>query len=1308
MSKLQLDFDVKGLNEAVKDFDNLDDVVADLRKTLNKIDVDKIAKEFKLSAREADDLRTNLGKIKQNFKNLDGGSLGKTTKEANKANKAFKQWSGNIISAEGALRVAFATTVSRVTNSIISGFRDAGRSIVSFAKDSVKSFADFDKAVSRLGALTNATNDQLELLRNQAKELGSTTAFTAQQAVEAQQFLAQAGFNTNEIYKALPGTLELAAAGQLDLAKAADIASNVLSGLQMPVEELSRVNDVLAKTANSANVNVQQLGRSFSRVAPTVANAGGNFEETSAALGLLGNAGLQTSRAGTQLGNVISRLLLPRSKAAKETIKELGLQTKDSQGNFVGFASVLAQFGDTAATEQQKLDIFGADTLRIFQTLEGQGVENLKALTKELENAGGTAADVAAKQLDNLAGDFTRLDSATEGLKIALGELSSGSLRELIGTFSSLVGALTNYISGTELTQKQSEAVKKTFTVLSKAAAVLGAAYLTLTARGKAFLTNLRTQFKTIQKTPGAINKAALAFRGLGRAIAGVGIGLLIAGLIELVDRLTATSEATKTLNKAKDNINRSFAEASVQADKEAEKLNKLFEEVKKTESGTDSRRKAIDKLNKEYGPYLEGLDKENLSLQDIEESQQKANDALRESIKIRATRKIREGLAEQLVEQEIKLRQAQQLIAKGDQELVEFYQTDKFARGFDAFFGRELAEAVKQAENAKEAIAGLQTKLNQIEQLEIDLGINVVGESNEAERTEEEPAQTAKEQAQAAFEARLEAEERLTDQQILETKKRVAARKITESEGDKELEEIDKDSLARRIAIFEQFGKDSLQLRIKLQEAIIKENAKLASQRKDANESLLAEQIEALERELENDNLSAKQRIEISENLKNIRIKAAKEEAKQAIKKAKTEIENEEVKAKKIKAIEEKLANDVVDIKNETKEKKKQILLEEEQLFQSIQSDISSNEIEAINLRLKFQEMSNKRRIELINERNKLELEQIEKERKQALRKAEREISNEEALEKRKAEINQKFDNERKKTTEMTAAEIQAINERAAQKTADNTQQLISQIAGFAADSIQNVTELLGQLLENQFAELEKRQEEVDERLSDIDEKIKERRERVAELTKNVESAIGAQRKTAIAALQAEQQQVNKLEQARAQAFQQQQKLKQKEQELTLQQFRLEKAAAISQAAIQIALGIVGAFAPPEGGPLRGPVLAGIISALGAVQIATIASQQPPQFAEGGYTGDGGKYEPAGVVHKGEYVVPANVVSNPDYSGVIGTLETARTGGYADGGNVSSPRNIDRPDIGRAVVGVVQYAKEADKVKKVKAIASI
>ena len=295
---------------------------------------------------------------------------------------------------------------------------------------SAKSFLSFERGMNKVAAVSGATEAEMAELTAIAKDLGATTSFSAAQAAEGLGFLAQAGFDATEAGRALPGVLQLAAAGGIQLAEAADIATNVLAGYGLEVDQLARVNDVLAKASISTNTNVQQLGESFKFSGAVASSAGISFEEAGAAMALMGNAGIQAEMAGTSLQQAIFRLVKPTNEAAG-VMEKLGIHGTDAHGRLLPLDQIVEQLEPHFENTAAMATIFGSRAIKGMGALVAEGSDKLRALTTELEHAGGTAQEVADKKLAGLTGAWTRLQSATEGVLIEIGSRLSPVLERL-------------------------------------------------------------------------------------------------------------------------------------------------------------------------------------------------------------------------------------------------------------------------------------------------------------------------------------------------------------------------------------------------------------------------------------------------------------------------------------------------------------------------------------------------------------------------------------------------------------------------------------------------------------------------------------------------------------------------------------------------------------------------------------------------------------------------------------------------------------------------------------------------------------
>lgn len=308
----------------------------------------------------------------------------------------------------------------------------------------VKLSADFQTAMNRVQALSKATAEELEALRNQALELGRTTQFTTNQAADAMGFLAMAGFRANDILAAMPGTLQLAASAQLDLARSADIVTNILTGYNMEVEQLGHVNDVLVMAFTSANTDLSQLAEAMKYAGPVASGAGVGFEEAAAALAMMGNAGIQASMAGTSLRGAISRSLNP-SKQMREIMKEAGLSFTDSQGRLVSLVEIIRQLEPHAEDAGLFMALFGQRAGPAMMALVSQGADAVAELTEELQNAAGTAERVANIQMSGFNGALLEARSAIEGVAIALGTTLLPALTDLLQSVTPVINGFTDF-----------------------------------------------------------------------------------------------------------------------------------------------------------------------------------------------------------------------------------------------------------------------------------------------------------------------------------------------------------------------------------------------------------------------------------------------------------------------------------------------------------------------------------------------------------------------------------------------------------------------------------------------------------------------------------------------------------------------------------------------------------------------------------------------------------------------------------------------------------------------------------------------
>lgn len=302
-----------------------------------------------------------------------------------------------------------------------------------------KTGAEFEQAITAVGAVSLQTRDQIADLEAEAKRLGATTQFTATQAANAMETMSRAGFTNADILAGVGAVLSGAAAEGIEIAEMANHVSNALKGMGLETTETTRVADVLALASARTNSSIGSLGESLSNVASTAKQFKIPLEDTVAAVALLQDVGLDASVAGSALNTMLTQMSTPTDSIAAK-MKEFGVTFKDAQGNMLPFEQVLANISKAAKKSGGNMDqvAFIAELVGLRGQKAAANLKDLfdtgkvQALIEELKNAEGAAKKMAEIRMDNTIGDLTLLESAIDGVKVALFETQSGPLRGII------------------------------------------------------------------------------------------------------------------------------------------------------------------------------------------------------------------------------------------------------------------------------------------------------------------------------------------------------------------------------------------------------------------------------------------------------------------------------------------------------------------------------------------------------------------------------------------------------------------------------------------------------------------------------------------------------------------------------------------------------------------------------------------------------------------------------------------------------------------------------------------------------------
>ena len=402
---------------------------------------------------------------------------------------------------------------------------------------SVTTAANFESSMSQVQATMGITKDSMstldgqsvntmDALSNLAKEMGASTAFSATECAEALNYLALAGYSTQEMADTLPTVLNLAAAGGIDLASASDMVTDAMSALGMETAEADTMVDQMAKTASTTNTSVAQLGEGILTIGATAKSIKGGTAELNTALGILANNGIKGAEGGTHLRNIILSLQNPTDQAAAK-MEALGVSVYDSEGNMRSMNDILGDLNTSmeGMTSEDKANIIST----IFNKTDLSSVNALLAntgstwdnLQSSIENSAGAAQQMADTQLDNLQGQLTLLKSALEGLAISFGQLLMPALKSIVGAVQKVVDWLNSLDEGT----------KKVIVTVALVAGALGPVLIVV---GKV-ISAVGTIMTIVPKIAGVINVVKGAFAALNTTMLANPIFLIIAAITALV-----------------------------------------------------------------------------------------------------------------------------------------------------------------------------------------------------------------------------------------------------------------------------------------------------------------------------------------------------------------------------------------------------------------------------------------------------------------------------------------------------------------------------------------------------------------------------------------------------------------------------------------------------------------------------------------------------------------------------------------------------------------------------------------------------
>lgn len=390
-----------------------------------------------------------INKTEKEFNDLTGTlkQVESAEKQAAATGKSVDQVLDEMSNSANNAGGGFTVMKGALANLVADGFRRAIDAMREFISDTVRVGMEFDSSMSKVAAVSGSSAKEVSLLRDKAKEMGETTKFSASEAAEAFNYMAMAGWKTEDMLSGIDGILALAAASGSDLATTSDIVTDALTAMGYSAGDAGRLADVMAAASSNANTNVEMMGATFQYAAPIVGALGYSMEDTAVAIGLMANAGIKGEQAGTALRSVLTRLSAPPAEASK-AMNALGISVTNADGTMKPFSEVIGilreKFNGLSESQQTQYAkaIAGQEAMSGLLAIVNASPADFEKLTSAVNNSNGAAKKMSEIMQDNLGGDLVQLQSKLEGVQIAIYEKFEPALRKGVEALSAMLDAV--------------------------------------------------------------------------------------------------------------------------------------------------------------------------------------------------------------------------------------------------------------------------------------------------------------------------------------------------------------------------------------------------------------------------------------------------------------------------------------------------------------------------------------------------------------------------------------------------------------------------------------------------------------------------------------------------------------------------------------------------------------------------------------------------------------------------------------------------------------------------------------------------
>lgn len=414
-------------------------------------ELEEVSKEYGENSAEADRCRIKLNGYKAAVANTER-QLDAYETQLDSVNDEMDEVETSTDKATDGFTIMKGVIADLASSAIKAGIE----ALKDFAKYTIKVGSEFEAAMDKVQAVSGASVSEMEQLTAKAREMGATTKFSATESAEAFNYMAMAGWKTDEMLNGIEGIMNLAAASGADLATTSDIVTDALTAMGYGAQDAGKFADVMAAASSNANTNVEMMGETFQYAAPIAGALGYSIEDTATAIGLMANAGIKGTKAGTALRSIMTRMSAPPKEAA-EAMDQLGISitttTEDGQEEMLPFSDVIEQLRDkfSGLSEEQQTQaakaIAGQNAMAGLLAIVNASESDFEKLTKAIENSDGAAEEMAGIMQDNLQGAITIASSAAEGLGIALYDRVKGPLTSAVKLATELITGITDALT---------------------------------------------------------------------------------------------------------------------------------------------------------------------------------------------------------------------------------------------------------------------------------------------------------------------------------------------------------------------------------------------------------------------------------------------------------------------------------------------------------------------------------------------------------------------------------------------------------------------------------------------------------------------------------------------------------------------------------------------------------------------------------------------------------------------------------------------------------------------------------------------